>query len=145
MTIQKDALPILDAWNTNRKDLLNLQYDQRIHYFHYAHLLILIPESNNKMVLLYCPLNKLIKEKQGGYLYVDSVSPAIGIAGKKYEYQVKTVSDNKTIQYILKKCEPGSMLTPEGRLSWDIPADFEKPDAEFEIKVKKKEGLIETK
>jgi hypothetical protein len=105
-----------------------------------AKLLVFIPASKEKLVLYRADIEQLLDKADIDYLYVKSLPPANFKPGSDFTYQIATRSRKGGVKYKLES-GPGRMsLSPEGLLTWKVPADFTDKEINVIITVSDRTG-----
>ncbi|HWG47787.1 MAG TPA: serine/threonine-protein kinase [Gemmataceae bacterium] len=96
--------------------------EPRIHYLHSAHVLLTLPESNDRVVVR--PLNLLASLDQDGknYLFVLSAPRTRVRSGSAYDYSIDVRSKAGGIRCKLEAGPEGMTVSSGGRLRWQVPA-----------------------
>jgi hypothetical protein len=74
------------------------------------------------------------------YLFVTSVPPRTAFRSQTYEYQVAVASRKGGVTYSLADGLNGMSISPQGKVSWDVPADFEVGEAVVLVLIKDESG-----
>jgi hypothetical protein len=113
----------------------SLTADQRYILLPDAGVLITIPASNDRLVLYRFDLDDLLTKYGKDYLFVASTPLTVATKGQTYAYQVVAKSKQPEVKYTLAKSPAGMKVTTEGKLTWDVPADFAADDAEVILNI----------
>ena len=115
-------------------------FEQHLFLIPDAKLLVFIPASNDKLVLQRVDIEKLLDKADVDYLYVQS-QPLLNFkAGTDYKYQIVTRSRKGGVKYKLESGPDKMTLSPDGLLSWKVPADFAEAEVNIIITVSDKTG-----
>jgi hypothetical protein len=121
----------------NAKDLIA---DKRVQFISQANLLVTIPTGKDILVLRRVNPIELLKKSELDYLFVESIPITEAFKGKVYDYVVKVQSRKGRVKYEVSGGPDGMKISPEGRLTWDIPRDFEGDEVTPIILVKDSSG-----
>jgi hypothetical protein len=140
------ALPMDEAWlyTEGRQKLFPLKdvadpkggptppWEDRIHYFPTAGLLLTLDKGLDKLVLRRIDLAKELESATSDYLFVAS-RPPVAVAGKRLDHRLDVRSRKGGVKVTLTAGPDGLGVTPEGRLTWDVPANFGEPEVEVTV------------
>jgi uncharacterized protein (TIGR03067 family) len=105
------------------------QSDRRFHFIPDARLLIIIPSTNDKLVLHKLDMDKVLEKSGTDYLFVSSRPvESVGKTGA-YRYQVAAKSSKGGLTYKLEAAPKGMEISKDGLITWTVPADFKDADA----------------
>ncbi len=110
--------------------------DKRVVFIVAADLLVTIPRGQNLIVLRRARPLDLLRASRIDYLFVQSVPIAEAERGKAYEYALKVQSRKGGVKYELNSGPDGMAISPEGKLSWNVPGDFAEDEATPVVLVK---------
>jgi hypothetical protein len=99
--------------------------DKRIQFIPQANLLVTVPPDKDYIVLRRANPIDLLKKSDIDYLFVESLPITAARKGKAYEYTLKVQSRKGKVKYELSGAPDGMAISPEGRLTWDVPAEFD--------------------
>ncbi len=119
----------------------SLSYDQRYILLPAAGVLISIPAANDRLVLHRFDLDELLVRFNKDYLFVSSAPVTTATRGSTYSYPVLVKSKQQGVVYELTKKPEGMKVTPEGKLQWDVPANFAGDEAEVTLKIADKSKI----
>jgi S1-C subfamily serine protease len=105
-----------------------------------AHLLVLMPKSNDKLVLHRFDPDQLLEQSGVDYLFVQSQPPAQAVKGATYSYPIAVRSKKGGVKPRLDAGPSGMKVTPEGKLTWDVPANFAEPEVDVILTVSDASG-----
>jgi hypothetical protein len=113
----------------------SLTYDQRYILLPAAGVLISIPATNDRLVLRRFDLDDLLTKFIQPYLFVASSPVTVATRGSTYTYRVVVKTNGPGTKYQLDKAPPGMKVTTDGKITWEVPADFAADEAEVSLKV----------
>jgi hypothetical protein len=113
----------------------SLSYDQRYILLPLAGVLISIPAANDRLVLHRFDLDELLVRFNKQYLFVTSTPVTTATKGGTYSYPVLVKSKQGGVIYELAKKPEGMKVTADGKLLWDVPANFAGDEAEVTLKI----------
>jgi hypothetical protein len=99
--------------------------DKRIQFIPQANLLVTVPPDKDYIVLRRVNPIDLLKKSEIDYLFVESLPVTEARKGKAYEYTLKVQSQKGKVKYEVSGGPDGMAISPEGKLSWDVPAEFD--------------------
>jgi hypothetical protein len=105
-----------------------------------AKLMVVIPASRNKLVLVRLDLEAELNKSGVDYLFVQSRPVREATKGKTYEYGLSVRSKKGGVQATLEAGPKGMQLTPKGKLVWQVPADFAQPETNVVLTVRDASG-----
>jgi S1-C subfamily serine protease len=103
--------------------------DRRVFFFPDAKLVASIPRSNDRLVLRQFDVEKELERSGINYLLVASRPPTQAVKGGEYRYELGIKSKKGGIKCKLDAGPDGMQVTPDGKLTWAVPADFAEPTA----------------
>lgn len=119
----KDLGPFgTDAWTGS-----DFTSDKRIHFHPSAHLLVTVPQTNDRFLLRKFDLEAAFNASGVDYLYVNSRPPA-AVRGKGYEYQIAVRSKKGGVKYKLDAGPTGLKVSDSGKVTWTAPSTFSTPE-----------------
>jgi hypothetical protein len=113
----------------------SLTYDERYMLLPSAGVLITVPATNDRLNLHRFDLDDLLNKSGKEYLFVASTPVTTALKGGTYAYPVVVKSKRPGVTYEVTKSPPGMKVTTDGKLLWDVPADFPNDDAEVSLKI----------
>ena len=114
--------------------------DRHFFFMPEAKLLVFIPISKENLVLCRTDVEQLLDKADTNYLYVKSVPPPNFQARTDYQYQIAVCSRKGGVKYRLDAGPDKMTLSPEGLLTWHVPADFADKEVSVIITVSDKSG-----
>jgi hypothetical protein len=116
------------AYGSSR-DTIN--HDRRIHFIPDARLVIGIPTTNDRLVLYRFDPEQALEKSGIDYLLVTSQPPLTASKGRAYAYTLRIKSKKGGVKCKLESGPAGMKVTPDGKLTWEVPRDF--ADAEVAV------------
>lgn len=114
--------------------------DKRIYFVPSAKVLVMIPDSNDRIVLERVDIEKALAESAIDYLFIDSPLPPAAVRGTDYAYQLKSRSRKGGVKYGLAEGPLAMSVSEEGNLGWKVPIDFPDDEITFTIALRDKSG-----
>lgn len=105
--------------------------DQRFHWVPAADLLVVIPPSDDRLILRRVHLDEMSGRLGKQTLYVSSPRGVDVILGRPFRHPIKARSGRGRPEFTLLKGPIGLQLAPGGELTWEDPAG--KPGDEVEV------------
>jgi predicted Zn finger-like uncharacterized protein len=112
-----------------------LAADQAVHLIPAAELLVVIPPPYDKLVLRRFDLEKVLAKADFDFLFVTSRPPPAAERGTTFGYRVEALSRKGGVRVDLTKGPPGLEVTGDGRVRWEVPADFAEAAADVTLTV----------
>jgi hypothetical protein len=113
--------------------------DKRIHLIPAAKVLVVIPSTNDRLVLYPFDLEAALEESGDDYLYVTSIPPMGARIGTQLSYQIRVKSKKGGVKYKLESGPRGMEVTETGLVSW-TPAFGAKPETDVVIRISDASG-----
>jgi hypothetical protein len=99
-----------------------LPLDRRVFFIPQAKLIVTIPRISDLLYLHHFDLDEALEKSGIDYLVVTSQPPAAAIRGKPYSYALAVKSRKGGVKYKLEAGPDGMAVSPDGKLTWDVPA-----------------------
>jgi hypothetical protein len=99
--------------------------EPRIHYLHSAHVLLTLPESNDRVVIRPFDLIAALDREGKNYLFVLSAPRTRIRAGREYDYPLDIHSKAGGIRCQLEAGPEGMTVSPGGQLRWHAPTNLQ--------------------
>jgi hypothetical protein len=131
------TLPPLDGQEAlyDHNALDNIVPDRYVHLIPDARLIVVLPASGDRLILHRFDLDAALEKAGIDYLYVSSRPPRQVQAGGGVAYQLKVKSKKGGARYQLADGPPGMKLSPAGRLTWRVPADYAQAETDVLVTV----------
>ena len=120
----KDFDGLVD-WQTGQSQT----FDQHLFLIPEAELLVVLPASNDKLILRRFNLDDLLEKSGTDYLFVASRPATQAVKGLTYRYAPVVKSKKGGVKLKLDSGPPGMELGSDGRLTWKVPTDFAEAEA----------------
>jgi hypothetical protein len=111
-----------------------LPRDRLLHLIPEAGLVVLI-SGDDRLVLQRYDVYEAVKKLGADYLFIRSQPPSRAHKGQTCAYQVATRSSRGGVKYLLKSGPQGMQLSPEGALTWEVPAGFDESEVDVVVSV----------
>jgi hypothetical protein len=111
----------------------SLYWERCLHYYPRAGLLISLA-ARERLILRRLDLVERLEKEGKNYLFVASRPPA-GRVGAAYTYKLDVRSKSKGIRCKLESGPAGLQVSPEGLVTWTIPADYWGPEAQVIVTI----------
>jgi hypothetical protein len=105
-------------------------FDQHILFIPDAKLFVIVPETNDKLVLYRYDIVDALEQSGVDYLLVTSPAPRTAKANAEFTYQVRAKSKKGGVKYRLDAAPEGMTISPEGQIKWMVPL---KPKKDNEV------------
>ena len=109
--------------------------DKRIFYSPAHKLIVTIPISNDRVARTSFDLGKKLEESGLDYLFVASEPPASSKRGSAFSYAIEAKSKKGGVNYQLEFGPQGMEISKEGKLTWNIPADWAEAETDVAIRI----------
>jgi tRNA A-37 threonylcarbamoyl transferase component Bud32 len=97
--------------------------EPRARYLPSANVLVILPDSNDRVVVHPFNLMQALDDSGQQYLFVLSEPRTLAAAGKEYVYAIDARSKAGGVRFTLEKGPEGMKLPPDtGTLRWQVPA-----------------------
>lgn len=100
-----------------------------------ANLLVVVPSSNDGLVLRRFDLDEILDKSGVDYLYVTSDPPAGVARGSQFDYTINVRSKKGSVTFKLEYGPPGMKLASDGRLTWSVPANNQDKDVDVLVSI----------
>jgi hypothetical protein len=118
-------LPKLDAViKPVTRNHSGLSLDKRVHLIPDAKLLVVLPETNDRLIVRRVDPEEALEKSEFDYLLVTSTPVNVVTRGSLYSYQITVKSRKGGVKYKLDSGPAGMKLSPDGRLTWTVPGDW---------------------
>jgi hypothetical protein len=110
--------------------------DKRIVFIPPADLLVTVPPNQDQLVLRHLNVMESLRKSDIDYLFVSSMPVRRATRGMPYEYQLSVQSRKGGLKYDLTSGPEGMKVSPTGKITWDVPGDFEGEDVSVVVTIK---------
>jgi len=114
--------------------------DQRILLIPSAKLLVVLPTTNDRLVLHKLDIEAALEASGIDYLLVTSIPVSSARRRVTYAYDLAVKSKKGGVQYKLESAPEGMKVDTRGRLTWDVPADYNGKTAEVLLTIADSSG-----
>jgi Putative Ig domain len=101
---------------------------------------VTVPESSDQIVVRRVDVIESLQKSGVVYLFVTSLPPRTAFRRQAYEYQLAVASRKGGVTYSLTDAPKGMTISPQGKVSWNVPADYEEDEAAIVLLVKDASG-----
>jgi hypothetical protein len=136
LTLADIQAPVLDE----RWTRTDFTMDKRIHLIPQAKLLVIIPGTNDRLILHRFDVQEALEKSGLDYLLVVSAPRTSARRGTTYRYAVRVKSKQGGVTYRLESGPAGMKVSPGGLLTWTVPGDFANVEATVILSVKDRSG-----
>jgi hypothetical protein len=130
-----DLQPEIDHWGRSF-----LTADKRIHFIPDAKVIVVLPYSNDKLILHRFDMDAALAQATFDYLFVTSTPPTLARKGATLSYTMTAKSKRGSVAYKLINGPTGMTVTPTGQLAWDVPMTLAGNDADVLVAVSDASG-----
>ncbi len=99
--------------------------DKRIVFAPNLGYILFTPLTSDRLIHRKFDLKDLLDKSGKEYLLVTSSAPTRAKAGSQWQYPITALAKTGTLSYSLQAAPEGMKLTPEGLLTWKIPAGIQ--------------------
>jgi S1-C subfamily serine protease len=112
-----------------------LPNERRLFWLPIADALVTVPAGYDQLVIQHFNLKEDLDNSGIDYFRVASSPPRLLQRGQKLSYAIDVLSKGGNVQYALESGPPGATVSPDGRLTWNVPADFSPHEAILLVKL----------
>ncbi len=128
-----EPVTVAEAGYGSLKDPLDAA--KRVHLIPDANLLVILPITNDKLVLRTFDVTAALEKSGKDYLLVTSRPVETALKGQPYSYQVTVKARKKDVKYRVEAGPKGMTVSKDGLVSWAVPADQEEGETDVIITV----------
>ncbi len=121
----------------------SLPFDRRVHFVPDAKVIITIRGNGEEMVLHRFDPEAAFKKANVDYLYVASRPVQAARRGDPYRYALDVRQRAGGVGYELATHPPGMQISPQGEITWQVPANFPGPEADVRVVLRSGGRLID--
>jgi S1-C subfamily serine protease len=114
--------------------------DQRFHWLPAADLLVVIPPTDDQLVLRCIRLDELVQKLGGDYLFVSSPRGMDVALGRPFRHALGVMSGRGQPEFALSRGPAGLRVSPGGDLVWDRPAGGPGDEVEAVVEIRDRSG-----
>jgi hypothetical protein len=124
-TLKDVELPAFnEAWTGS-----DFTQDKRVLFVPEGKLIAIIPKSNDRLILHRFDVDELLDKAGADYLFVLSRPPAVVFRATAISYTPLVKSKKGGVKVKLEAGPKGMSITPQGKLTWNVPRDFAEAEA----------------
>ena len=138
-TVADATLPDIPR-NIHPAQVTALALHQRLFLLSAADALVSVPSTSDQFIVQPFNIQGELDKAGTDYFFVSSMPPTVLQRGKTTSYQIEVLSKHGNVQYRLSSAPPGMSLSPQGLLTWDVPADYSAAVAHAAITVRDASG-----
>jgi hypothetical protein len=114
--------------------------DKRVHFIPDAKLIVVVPSTNDQLVLHRFDVMRALERSGQDYLFVAS-QPATAVKrGNMYSYQLEVKSKKGGVRCKLDSGPPSMTVTPAGLLTWQVPPTYTRVENEVILTISDASG-----
>lgn len=110
--------------------------DKRFHFVPSAKLLVMIPASNDQLLLRRVDVDEALEKSGIDYLFVTSQAPTAARKGTTLDYQLVVRSKKGGLTYKVESGPAGLRVSATGQVTWKVPADCAEVETDVIIVVR---------
>jgi hypothetical protein len=137
------ALPGVDGvgdlvdWFSGRTAM----FDKHLHFIPDAKLLVLLPNTKDKLVLHRVDVDAMLEKSGIDYLFVTSTPPGRFVPGETLTYALAVKSKKGGVKVKLELGPEGMTVSAKNELTWKVPADYAEAEAAVTLTISDASGL----
>src|SRR5262249_22108525 len=105
-----------------------------------AKAVVFLPASNDRIVLLKLDAAEALKKSNLDYLRIANAPVTEAVKGTTYNYLLAAEARSGPLRACVEAGPKGMTITEDGRLTWEVPADFAATEAPARIVVGRESG-----
>ena len=117
-----------------------LGLDKRLFLIPQAQLIVTLPPAGDKLHLYRFDLDRALDKAGIDYLLVTSSPKTQAVKGRTYTYPLVVKSKKGGVKYKVESGPDGMKVSPDGRLTWPVPADFGQAELDVIVTVSDASG-----
>jgi hypothetical protein len=131
VAVYTDDRKLLFHWKDldELKNGSDLPWEKRIHFYPRAGLLVTLGAQKDRLLVRKVALADQLEKSGSDFLVVVSRPPTTAKAGAEYSYKLDVRSKKGGVKVQLESGPQGLKVTPEGQVSWQVPAKSEVQEA----------------
>jgi hypothetical protein len=114
--------------------------DRRTFLIPDAKLLVVLPNSGDKLLLHRFDLDAMLEKSEVDYLFVSSRAPASATRGEAFRYDVRVKSRKGGVKFTLDAAPDGMKIDATGAITWAVPKDYAEDSVSVILTVSDKSG-----
>ncbi|MBW3595982.1 MAG: serine protease [Planctomycetes bacterium] len=119
---------------------LRIGHELRVQYAPWTKTMITLPAGNERIILRPFDLEAKLKATDQEYLYLLSTPPLEALKGEAMLYPLQVRTSGGAVSFALEDGPPGAVVSDEGVVSWDAPAEYSEPWARFIVSIRNDSG-----
>ncbi len=117
-----------------------LDISKCIYFIPDANMMILIPKSNNSLILQRVNIDEELEKSGNNYLYVENTPSQYFINGEKYICQLSIKAKRKGVTYKIITAPETMTISGTGLIEWQVPTDYQKKIENVSINISDETG-----
>ena len=105
-----------------------------------AKMLVVLPQTNNKIVIHRFDVEEAMDKAGIDFLYVTSRPPLSAGRGKTFNYQIAVKSKKGGVKYKLEAGPDGMKVASDGKVTWPVPKDLADGEQNVIVTISDKTG-----
>jgi S1-C subfamily serine protease len=134
LTVKDVVLPDFES-DVRARLRPKLPNERRLFWLPIADALVTVPVGYDQLVIQHFNLKEELDNSGIDYFRVASFPPRLFQRGQTLSYAIDVLSKHRNVQYALESGPPGATVSQDGRLTWDVPADFSPHEAIVLVKL----------
>ncbi len=129
------GVPSVEPSHRSERARASAERFQRTHFIPDAKVFVVLPRTNNQVVMRRFDLDTALENAHFDYLLIASRPPRSTARGNPFEYQVETKAKRNDVTYALVSGPEGMTMSDDGIVRWQVPADFADDQVEVVVSV----------
>jgi hypothetical protein len=117
-----------------------LPADKRIYFIPAAELIVIIPDSSDRLVLQHFDVMQALEKSGIDYLFVVSQAPVKAKKGATYRYSLAVKSKQGGVKYRVESGPQDMKISDTGLITWDVPRSASETELDVLLSISDKSG-----
>jgi hypothetical protein len=128
-----DGVETIKGLNTWSRDAFG--HDRRFYLVPSAKLLVVLPDTQDRLDLYRVDTEELLSLCDHDFIAVLSSPPRVAVRGQTFTYTPNAKAKKGAVTVKLESGPTGMKIAPNGKLTWDVPANFDEQQADVILTV----------
>jgi hypothetical protein len=126
LTLPDVDLPLSDPTPFPNTTFDRFTSDKRVLFTVRGKTIAVLPYKGNKLVVYPCDIEGELARRGADHLLFTSRPPA-PVPGEAFRYPIRVSAKRLPVAFALDAGPPGATVSPEGVVTWQVPAPFDRP------------------
>jgi hypothetical protein len=126
LTLPDVDLPLSDPTPFPNTTFDRFTCDKRVLFTVRGKTIAVLPYKGNKLVVYPCDIEGELARRGADHLLFTSRPPA-PVPGEAFRYPIRVSAKRLPVAFALDAGPPGATVSPEGVVTWQVPAPFDRP------------------